>query len=125
MSKNPTTGQTTVTVSYPGQSCCHQQPGPNLAGARPGTMTLVNTAAMVTNLVMQGFGGDRIGAVLISPFIMPGSTSAQPYNHYSLLRSLEDIFRIREHLGYAADDPGTGYLLDSIGNDEAIFQHRH
>lgn len=125
VSKNPTTGQTTVTVSYPGQSCCHQQPGPNLAGARPGTMTLVNTAAMVTNLVMQGFGGDRIGAVLISPFIMPGSTSAQPYNHYSLLRSLEDIFRIREHLGYAADDPGTGYLLDSIGNDEAIFQHRH
>ena len=123
--KNPTTGQTTVTVSYPGRSCCHQQPGPNLAGARPGTMTVVNTAAMVTKLVMQGFGGDRIGAVLISPFITPGSTSARPYNHYSLLRSLEDIFRIREHLGFAADDPGTGYLLDSIGNDEAIFQQRH
>jgi hypothetical protein len=79
----------------------------------------------VVNLVMQSFGGDRIGAVLVSPFIVAGSSSAKPYNHYSLLRSLEDIFRLGAHLGYAADDPPSGYLLDSIGNDEAIFQHRH
>jgi len=85
---------------------------------------VVNTPSLVVNLVMQGFGGDRIGAVLLSPFIVPGSTSAKPYNHYSLLRSLEDIFRLDRHLGYAADDPRTGYSLDSIGNDEAIFQHR-
>jgi hypothetical protein len=123
VSKNPSTGQTTVTITYPGQTCCHQQPGPNLAGARPSTMTVVNTPSLVTNLVMQGFGGDRIGAVLVSPFIVPGSTSAKPYNHYSLLRSLEDIFRVGGHLGFAADDPRTGYILDTIGNDEAIFQH--
>jgi phosphatidylinositol-3-phosphatase len=123
VSKNPTTGQTTVTVTYPGRTCCHQQPGPNLTGLRPGTMTVVNTPSMVTNLVMQNYGGDRIGAVLVSPFIVPGSTSPKPYNHYSLLRSLEDIFRVGGHLGYAADDPHTGYILESIGNDEAIFQH--
>jgi phosphatidylinositol-3-phosphatase len=126
VSKNPTTGQTTVTVTYAGQTCCHQQPGPNLAGARPSTMTVVNTPALVTNLVMQDYGGDRIGAVLVSPFIVPGSTSAKPYNHYSLLRSLEDIFRVGGYLGFAADDPHTGYILDTIGNDEAIFQqHAH
>ena len=124
VSRNPTTGQTTVTVTYPGQTCCHQQPGPNLAGVRPSTMTVVNTPSVVTNLVMQDFGGDRIGAVLVSPFIVPGSTSATPYNHYSLLRSLEDIFRVDGHLGFAADDPSTGYILDSIGSDAAIFQHR-
>jgi hypothetical protein len=124
VSKNASTGQTTQTITYPGQTCCHQQPGPNLAGTRPGTLTVVNTPSLVVNLVMQGFGGDRIGAVLLSPFIVPGSTSAKPYNHYSLLRSLEDIFRLDRHLGYAADDPRTGYSLDSIGNDEAIFQHR-
>jgi hypothetical protein len=124
VSRNPMTGQTTVTVTYPGRTCCHQQPGPNLAGVRPSTMTVVNTPAQVTNLVLSSFGGDRIGAVLISPFIVPGSSSAKPYNHYSLLRSLEDIFRVGGHLGYAADDPRSGYLLDSIGNDEAIFQHR-
>lgn len=125
VSKNPTTGQTTETITYSGQTCCHQQPGPNLAGTRPGTLTVVNTPSLVVNLVMQSFGGDRIGAVLVSPFIVPGSTSAKPYNHYSLLRSLEDIFRVGGHLGYAADDPRTGYILDSIGNDAAIFQQRH
>jgi hypothetical protein len=124
MAKNPATGQTVETITYPGQTCCHQQPGPNLAGARPGTLTVVNTPSLVVNLVMGSFGGDRIGAVLVSPFIVPGSSSATPYNHYSLLRSLEDIFRVGGHLGYAADDPSSGYRLDSIGNDEAIFRHR-
>jgi hypothetical protein len=74
---------------------------------------------------MQSYGGDRIGAVLLSPFIVPGSSSAKPYNHYSLLRSLEAILRLDGHLGFAADDPHSGYILDSIGNDEAIFQQRH
>jgi hypothetical protein len=37
----------------------------------------------------------------ISPFIAPGSTTATPYNHFSMLRSLEDIFGL-PHLGEAA-----------------------
>ncbi|HEY4338900.1 MAG TPA: alkaline phosphatase family protein [Steroidobacteraceae bacterium] len=125
ISRSPTTGQTTQTITYPGETCCHQQPGPNLAGMRPGTLTVVSTPSLVVNLVMQSYGGDRIGAVLLSPFIVPGSSSAKPYNHYSLLRSLEDILRLDGHLGFAADDPHSGYILDSIGNDEAIFQQRH
>ena len=88
-----------------------------------GRFTLVNTASLQENLVFDGFGGDRIGALLLSPFVKPGSSSDIPYNHYSLLRSLEDIFRIREHLGYAADDPPSNYFLDSIGNDRNVFEH--
>jgi hypothetical protein len=49
-----------------------------------------------------GPGGGRIGAVLLSPFIRPGTVSDVPYNHYSLLRSVEDLFALT-HLGYAAE----------------------
>jgi hypothetical protein len=64
-------------------ACCGEQPLPG--GPPPGRF---------------GPGGGRIGAVLVSPFIVPGTTSAQDYNHYSLLRSIEDLFGL-PHLGYA------------------------
>jgi hypothetical protein len=116
------TGQTIVAITFAGETCCHQQPGPNLSGVRPATTTVLNTPRLIENLVIEGFGGDRIGAVLLSPFIVPGSRSDTPYNHYSLLRSLEDIFHVG-HLGYAADDPSHGYVLDTIGNDPKLFEH--
>jgi phosphatidylinositol-3-phosphatase len=50
---------------------------------------------------MPGPGGGRVGAVLLSPFIKPGTVSRVKYNHYSMLRSLEDIFGV-SHLGDAA-----------------------
>ena len=40
--------------------------------------------------------------MLLSPFIKPGTVSTVPYNHYSLLRTVEDIFGLA-HLGYAAE----------------------
>ena len=52
----------------------------------------------------MGPGGSRAGAVLISPFIKGGTVSNVGYNHYSMLESVEDIFRLR-HLGYAGQ-PG-------------------
>lgn len=48
----------------------------------------------------SGPGGGRIGAVVLSPFVRPGTVSNVPYNHYSLLRSIEDWFGL-PHLGYA------------------------
>jgi hypothetical protein len=60
---------------------------------------------------MGGAGGGRTGAVLLSPFIAPGTVSAQDYNHYSLLRSIENSFGLA-HLGYAAA-PG----LRAFGGD--------
>jgi hypothetical protein len=68
--------------------CCHEPMGPNTpnnGGPTPGN------------------GGGRVGAVLLSPFIKPGSVNDTPYNHYSLLRSTEDIFGL-PHLAYAAQD---------------------
>lgn len=68
-----------------GKSCCHEKPLPG--DPQPGQF---------------GPGGGQIGAVLLSPFIAPGTTSQVEYNHYSLLRSLEDIFGL-SRLGYAGD----------------------
>jgi phospholipase C len=47
-----------------------------------------------------GPGGGRVGAVVLSPWAKPGTVSHKPYNHYSLLRSIEDWFAL-PHLGYA------------------------
>jgi hypothetical protein len=67
-------------------ACCGEVSGPNTPA--PGGQS-------------GGPGGGRTGAVLLSPFIRPGTTTALQYNHYSLLRSIEDLFGL-PHLGYAA-----------------------
>ena len=78
-----------------GKACCKEKPLPG--GPQPGGKI--------------GPGGGQIGAVLLSPYIAPGTRSDTEYNHYSLLRSLEDIFGLR-HLGYARDDQ-----LHTLGSD--------
>jgi phospholipase C len=70
-------------------ACCDEMPGLNTI--TPGGTT-------------PGPGGGRTGAVLISRFIEPGTINDNPYNHYALLRSIEDIFAL-PHLGFAAQ-PG-------------------
>jgi phosphatidylinositol-3-phosphatase len=120
LSGNPITGKRTAEIVFPGESCCNQQPGPNLAKARPATMTLLDTATLVQQITMDGYGGGRVGALLLSPFVKPGSSSDTPYNDYSLLRTIEDSFHL-DHIGYAADDPQIGYFVKSIGDDTTIF----
>lgn len=66
-------------------SCCGQPlypdlPAPAAAGAAP--------------------GGGQVGALLLSPFVKPATTSQEPYSHLSLLRTMEDLFGLA-HLGYA------------------------
>ena len=80
-------------------ACCGEMP---LAGAR-------RPAGVI------GPGGGRIGAVLLSRYIKSGTVSTADYNHYSLLRTVEDIFGL-EHLGYAAEPD-----LQPIGAD--VFRH--
>ena len=46
--------------------------------------------------------------MLLSPFIAPGSWNNTAYNHYSLLRSIEDTFGVKP-LGYASEARGFGY----------------
>jgi hypothetical protein len=52
--------------------------------------------------VSTGHWGRRLAAALVSPFIKPGTVSNEPCNHYSLLRTVEDLYGL-PHLGYAAE----------------------
>ncbi len=52
--------------------------------------------------VLGGLGG-RTGALLLSPRLPQGRVDTTEYDHFSLLRSIEDSFGISEHLGHAAD----------------------
>jgi len=70
-------------------ACCGEGPGPD--SPLPG---------------ITGLGGGRVGAVLLSPFIAPGTVSNVAYNHYSILASIEDYFGLAR-LGYAATVPST------------------
>jgi len=65
-------------------ACCGEKPGPN--SAKPG---------------LTGPGGGRVGAVVLSRFVKPGTRNATPYNHYSLLATIESAFGLKR-LGYAA-----------------------
>ncbi|WP_431068134.1 alkaline phosphatase family protein [Ralstonia holmesii] len=75
-------------------ACCGEPTGPN--SVAPG---------------LTGPGGGRVGAVVLSPFIKPGTVSNTPYNHYALLKSIEDVFGL-SHLGYAGMNGLQGFGSD-------------
>jgi phosphatidylinositol-3-phosphatase len=101
-----------VVVTFPGQTCCSEQPGPNL-GTFPSSSTI---GTFVLNF--QSFGGDRTGAVLLSPFLKAGAVSDTPFNHYSLLKTLEEIFETHGYLGYAGQ-PGLVSFFGCVSSDIA------
>lgn len=89
-------------------ACCNELPGPNTP--QPGHQAFGQDTTP---------GGGITGSVVISRFVKPGSVSDQPYNHYSWLRSMEDLFGLdtggadaKGHLGFAAADG-----LRPFGND--------
>ncbi len=70
-------------------------------------------------------GGGDTGSVLISPYINPGSVSTTYYNHYSWLRTMEDLFKVssvspgldkKGHIGYAAQ-PGLAPFGPDVFNN--------
>ena len=84
-------------------------------------------------------GGGDTGSVLISPYITPGTSSTTFYNHYSWLRTMEDLFDVGDgsatsplvagsaatvsggldglgHLGYAAQPGLAPFGADVFNN---------
>ncbi len=76
-------------------ACCGETAGPS--DSHPN----VTYPGLKSSEPGGGAGGGVIGALLLSPFIKAGTVSTVKYNHYSLLRSVEDIFGLK-HLGDAA-----------------------
>jgi hypothetical protein len=72
-------------------------------------------------------GGGDTGSVLISPYIQPGTVSTVYYNHYSWLRTMEDLFAVGEtspgldgegHIGYAAQPGLAPFGRDVFNNPQ-------
>jgi hypothetical protein len=61
---------------------------------------------------ISGPGGGRIGTVLLGRCVKPGAKSATPLDHYSLLRSLEDVYGV-PHLGLAAAPEVKTFLAEA------------
>ena len=74
------------------------------------------TTAGPDGLLPGGTAGGRVGALVLSPFTLGGTTSDTPYNHYSLLATIEDLFSL-PRLGYASA-PG----LKAFGPD--VFSNK-
>ena len=64
-------------------------------------------------------GGGRVGLLLLSPFVDPGSVNETGYyNHYSLLLSIEELFEVTK-LGYAAEEALTAFDSSVFNSEEA------
>jgi hypothetical protein len=90
-------------------ACCGEPTGPNT----------VNPGGPI-----PGPGGGRVGAVVVSPFTSAGSVNPTPYNHYALLRTIEDLFGL-PHLGYAGQFGLRAFGDDVFANAASPTTPRH
>jgi len=109
-------------------ACCGERPGPNWSN--PGFSPILGLFGYQTPPAPGTFpypGGGQVGAVLLNRrYIKAGSVNSTGfYNHYSALRSYEDLLGLTRggddgygHLGFAAD-PG----LVPFGHD--VFNAAH
>jgi hypothetical protein len=79
-------------------ACCGEQPGPN-----------------TTMAGLSGPGGGKVGALVISHWTEPGTWSTTPYNHYSLLASLEELYQLPK-IGMARQQGLPVFGLDVYNN---------
>ena len=82
-------------------SCCGQPQFPNLPAP---------AGEPIAGLPSKG--GGEVGALLLSPYVKAGTTNQEQYNHFSLLRTIEDLYGLK-HLGYAG--PSGVSSFDAVG----------
>jgi hypothetical protein len=104
-------------------SCCNEVAGPNTHA--PGNAGLATDTAP---------GGGQVGALLLNPkYITPGSTDTTgSYNHYSALRSYEDLLGLTTggsdgegHLGFAAAKGLVPFGLEVFNSAAAAKARQH
>jgi hypothetical protein len=97
-------------------SCCYEQAGPNIPA--PGDFSQTTNRAP---------GGGKVGMLLLNPnFIKAGSENTTgSYNHYSALRSFEDLLGLTSggtdglgHLGFAAAPGLVAFGPDVFNNSQ-------
>ena len=68
----------------------------------------------VTPNAPSNYGGGRIPTIVITNHGPRGVSDDTPYNHYSLLRTMEDAFGIKEHLARAAETDKGVVAMDRL-----------
>jgi hypothetical protein len=89
------------------------------AEGAPGFLTAGQTADPLYDATDPTPGGGQTGSVLISPLIKPGTTSSVYYNHYSWLRTMEDIFQVgkgHNHASLAGGAVTVSGGIDKLGH---------
>jgi phosphatidylinositol-3-phosphatase len=70
--------------------------------------------------VKESGGGGRVGMLLLSPFVEPGSVNETGYyNHFSFLLSVGELLEVTPPLGYAAEPVLTAFDSTVFNSEEA------
>jgi len=89
-------------------ACCGAPEYPNLPPSSPAPAT--------SGPVKPTGGGGRVGLLLLSPFVEPGTVDEETYfNHFSLLLSIEEAFDLPA-IGYAASPTLTPFASAGVYN---------
>jgi len=96
-------------------ACCGTPEYPNLPAP-----TAEETASAATGPVKESGGGGRVGMLLLSPFVAPGSVNETGYyNHFSFLLSLGELLEVTPPPGYAAEPVLTAFDSTVFNSEEA------
>ncbi|MFN8215042.1 MAG: alkaline phosphatase family protein [Solirubrobacterales bacterium] len=81
--------------------------------------------APATGPVKPSGGGGRVGLLLISPYVEPGTVREDGYyNHFTLLATIEELFELQP-LGYAAEQLSfVESVLTASGEEESTVVER-
>jgi hypothetical protein len=94
-------------------ACCGTPEYPNLPAAEV-------TPPPSSGPVKESGGGGRVGMLLLSPFVEPGSVNESGYyNHFSFLLTVGELLEATPPLGYAAEPALTAFDSTVFNSAEA------
>jgi phosphatidylinositol-3-phosphatase len=97
----PPTTTGTATTTSPSPSSSPPTTTPATTTQATTTQATTTPAASAPAIDLPPKGGGQVGALLISPFVKPATFDQEPFNDFSLLRTIENLFGLPP-LGYAA-----------------------
>ncbi len=103
---------TTPTTTTPTSTATTTTPTTTAAIGPPTPVATTPAAAAPSGVTLPPAGGGQVGALLLSPYVKPGTYDQEPFNDFSLLRTVENLFGLAP-LGYAAS-PHAGAFEASV-----------
>jgi hypothetical protein len=100
-STTPAATTPTTTATTPAAPATTPSTSTTPAATTPATTTSTTPAATTPGVNLPPPGGGQVGALLISPYVKPATFNQEPFNDFSLLRTIENLFGLSP-LGYAA-----------------------